>query len=64
MYLSERGNGEMLPLLLAAAAKRAKRGAAPARAVTFTFPVPGLQPADSTRVDGIDLFLFHLKHDG
>jgi SAM-dependent methyltransferase len=58
MYLSEGGNLTMLPLLRAAAAKRVARGAAPARIVTFTFPIAGVTPTGSTRVDGIDLFLY------
>lgn len=61
LYLSERGNGEMLPRLRDAATKRAAAGRAPARAVTFTFPVPGLTPAATTTVDGIKLYLYEIR---
>jgi hypothetical protein len=63
MYLSEGGNLTMLPLLRAAAAKRAARGAPPARCVTFTFPIAGVTPAATARVDGIDLFLYTITDE-
>jgi SAM-dependent methyltransferase len=61
MYLSEGGNLTMLPLLRAAAVKRVARGVAPARCVTFTFPIAGVTPTATARVDGIDIFLYTIK---
>ena len=51
LYLSERGNKELLPQL--------RRDLRPgARVATFAFPIPGCRPSGSARVDGISLFLY------
>ena len=55
LYLSERGNKELLPQL--------RRDLRPgARVATFAFPIPGVphpcRPSGSARVDGISLFLY------
>ena len=61
MYLSETGNATMLPKLRVAAAARAARGVPPARCVTFTFPIGGVKPTATTKVDGIDLYLYTIR---
>lgn len=51
LYLSERGNAELLPQL--------RRDLRPgARVATFAFPIPGCRPSGSSRVDGISIFLY------
>ena len=53
LYLSERGNAELLP--------RLQRDLRPgSRVATFAFPIPGCRPSSISRVDGIDLFLYDL----
>lgn len=64
MYLSETGNATMLPRLRTAAASRAARGVPPARCVTFTFPIAGVTPSATAKVDGIDLFLYSIEDVG
>ena len=65
-YLSETGNAKLLPFLQEAAGRQraaglaAKRVAEPLRLVTFSFPVAGLTPVNTMRVDGIDLYLYKL----
>ena len=59
-YLSETGNSKLLPVLRAAAAKRRLKHLPPARLVTFSFPVAGLTPVATARVDGIDLYLYSI----
>ena len=51
LYLSERGNRELLPLL----ARELPDGA---RVVSFSFPVGGCEPDATAAVDGIRLFRY------
>ena len=61
MYLSVRGNGEMLPAIRRGARSRAELGlGAPMRVVTFSFEVPGLVPAATATVDGIPIYLYRI----
>ena len=53
LYLSEPGNAKLLPLL--------ERSLSPnARVASFSFVIPGRKHTASTRVDGIDLYLYKL----
>ena len=53
LYLSELGNAKLLPLL--------ERSLSPnARVASFSFVIPGRKHTASTRVDGIDLYLYKL----
>jgi len=60
-YLSETGNSKLLPVLRAAAGCRRSASLPPARLVTFSFPVAGLKPTATVRVDGIDLYLYTVE---
>lgn len=51
LYLSETGNGKLLPGL-------ERSLAAGSRVVSFTFPVPGREPSQTAVVDGITLYLY------
>ena len=51
----------MLPRLRLAAAARTALGVPPARCVTFTFPIAGVVPTATAKVDGIDLFLYTIR---
>mmetsp|Transcript_19554 Transcript_19554/g.23450 ORF Transcript_19554/g.23450 Transcript_19554/m.23450 type:complete len:169 (-) Transcript_19554:146-652(-) len=53
MYLSERGNLEMLPRLQSQMPPKS-------RVATFTFPIPGLKPATIEHVDGVALYIYHV----
>ena len=51
----------MLPRLRLAAAARTARGVPPARCVTFSFPIAGVVPTATAKVDGITLYLSTLR---
>ena len=61
MYLSERGNTEMMPAILRGAASREAAGLPPPRVVTFSFEVAGLEPAATAMVDGIPVRLYDVS---
>lgn len=58
MYLSVRGNTEMLPSIIAAAAAGRSHRAGPLRVVTFSFEIPGHAPISKAIVDGIPIYLY------
>ncbi|MCO5547505.1 hypothetical protein L7F22_000955 [Adiantum nelumboides] len=51
LYLSEKGNLKLLP-------KMRRELRAGARVVSFCWAIAGVKPSATTRVDGIDLFLY------
>lgn len=82
MYLSVRGNTEMLPAILAAADSRYRASSSggsgggsggdagarvrrrPLRVATFSFEIPGYQPAAKAIVDGIPIYLYTFGGSG
>lgn len=67
MYLSVRGNTEMLPAIVAAADRRAAlRGApsSPLRVATFSFELLGHSPTAKTIVDGIPIYVYTFHGGG
>lgn len=54
LYLSEKGNLKLLP-------KMRKELCEGARVVSFCWAIAGVEPSVTTRVDGINLFLYDIK---
>ena len=51
LYLSEGGNLKLLP-------KMKRELSAEARVVSFCWPIPGVKPCRTIKVDGIPIFLY------